>query len=255
MAKIGLKLWNVNIDDYLPIAYDLFKDKIFDYIELYVVPKHIENILKWKNLPIPYDIHAPHSAHKMNLADKSKRDFNFELYMDTKKYADELNARYIVFHGGIDGSYKEVAKQLKIFNDSRSLIENKPYKVLKFINAKEYIGTKPEEIKYIKENANCGFCLDVGHAICAANSHGVEPYFYIEQFSKLNPQKIHLSDIHIETEYDEHLNFGLGNLDFYRLLPLFKQVKDITIETNKNSTENLNDFIKDVNFIRKVVDG
>lgn len=255
MVKIGLKLWNTNTDNYLEIAKELYQDKIFDYIELYVVPNNLDKIDFWKKTNIPFDIHAPHSAHKMNLSDKEKREFNFNLYLDVKKYADELNARYIVFHGGIDGNYQEVANQIKNFNNSRCLIENKPYKVLKFLEAREYIGTKPSEIKYIKDFTGCGFCLDIGHAICAGNSFKIDPYQFIDDFYQLKPDKIHLSDIEIETEIDKHFNFGYGNLDFKKLNYIFKSVKDITIETQKKSKENLDDFIEDVKFIRSIVNG
>ena len=158
-----------------------------------------------------------------------------------------------MFHGGTNGNYKEAAEQIKSFNDKRSLIENKPYKVLKFVNANEYTGTTPDEIKYIKNYSDCGFCLDIGHAICSANSHKSDVYEYINEFAKLKPNKIHISDIHTETEYDEHLNFGLGNLDFNKLKTLLNLTGDVTIETNKESKENLDDFIKDVDFLRRVI--
>ena len=252
MAKIGLKLWNTN-ENYICIAADLYKDNFFDYIELYIVPENRDKLSLWQKLGIPFHIHAPHSAHNMNLSDINKVNSNYELYKEVKIYADELNAEYIVFHGGTDGNYKEVANQLRRFNDKRSLIENKPYKVLSFVKANEYTGTTPDEIKYIKEFANCGFCLDIGHALCSANSHKVNPYEYIENFAKLKPNKIHLSDIHTETELDEHLNFGYGTLNFNKLKTLLNKVGDVTIETNKKSNDDLDDFVEDVKFLRSVI--
>lgn len=253
MYKIGLKLWNLNIDNYLPIAKELYFDNIFDYIELYIVPGHIDKIHHWKNLNIPIDLHAPHSAHGMNLSSHKKFETNKLLYNEVKAYANILNARYIILHGGTNGDYFEVANQIKSFNDNRILIENKPYKPLEFINAKEYTGCKPEEIKYIITNSNVGFCLDIGHSICAANSFNIDLYQYISQFAQLNPLKIHLSDLDIFSEKDMHLNFGDGNLDFYKIKNILKQVNDITIETNKKSQTNLNDFVNDVTYIRKIL--
>ena len=52
------------------------------------------------------------------------------------------------------------------------------------------------------EESGCGFCLDIGHAICSANSLGIEPYSYIEKLVTLNPKRIHLSDIDIKSKYD-----------------------------------------------------
>ena len=252
MVRIGLKLWNTN-ENYLYIANDLYKDRVFDYIELYIVPQNKETLAMWQKLGIPFHVHAPHSAHSMNLSDSNKKDFNYNLYSETKYFADGLDAEYIVFHGGTNGNYREVANQIKSFNDKRSLIENKPYKVLKFVKANEYTGTTPEEIKYIKDYAGCGFCLDIGHAICSANSHKKDPYVYINEFARLNPKKIHLSDIDTSTELDEHLNFGYGKLDFSKLKTLLNNVGDVTIETNKKSKDNLEDFIEDVKFIRRVL--
>ena len=70
MYKIGLKLWNTNTDFYLSEAQKLFEKKVFDYIELYIVPNNLDKLDKWKKLNIPFDIHAPHYAHGMNLSKK-----------------------------------------------------------------------------------------------------------------------------------------------------------------------------------------
>lgn len=93
-------------------VYDI---KVFDYIELYVVPGHLDLIDKWKTLTIPYDIHAPHFAHNINLSKNEFEKDNFNKYLEVKEYADELNSDIIVFHGGIDGDYKETARQIMNF--------------------------------------------------------------------------------------------------------------------------------------------
>ena len=250
MHKIGLKLWNINTDYYLKEAEKLFDNGVFDYIELYIVPGNIDKIKDWKKLHIPFDIHAPHFAHGMNLSKKEFRETNFEKYKEVKLFADELKAKVIVFHGGSGGDYKETAEQLLSFYDKRILIENKPFKTLAFVNEPYYVGAKFEEIKYITEKVNCGFCLDIGHCICAANSFGIKPFEYIKKFVTLSPKRIHLSDIRIDTVMDEHLHFGQGNLSFEKLLSILPKDTPITIETTKNSKENLNDFEKDTEFLK-----
>ncbi|GBR76885.1 hypothetical protein NO2_1365 [Candidatus Termititenax persephonae] len=249
MPRIGLKLWNINIDYYLPEARKLYSQGIFDYIELYIVPGHLAELSLWKGLEIPFDIHAPHSRHGMNLAKKKLRETNLQLYAETKTYADELNARHIVFHGGAGGDYKETAKQLENISDPRALIENKPIEPLPFIKEDFYVGSVIEEIGFIKNFAKCGFCLDIGHAFCAANYLGFEPYQYVEQFMRLSPQIMHLSDLKTNGTQDEHLNFGQGDLDLKRLLNILPANMDITIETEKKSKENLTDFVADVRFL------
>ena len=251
MHKIGLKLWNINTDYYYDEAIRLYTDRVYDYIELYVVPGHLDLIDKWKKIGIPFDIHAPHFAHNMNLSKKEYEEDNYEKYIEVKKYADSLNATVIVFHGGINGDYKETARQIKSFNDSRILIENKPYQPLRMSEDNKCVGSKYEEIKYIMEESGCGFCLDIGHAICSANSQGIEPYSYIEKLVALNPKRIHLSDIDTTSKYDQHLNYGQGNLDFKRILSTVPKDVNITIETNKSLNTNLDDFNHDTMFLKK----
>ena len=255
MHKIGLKLWNINTDYYYGEAIKLYKDKVFDYIELYVVPGHLDLIDKWKEIGIPFDIHAPHFAHNMNLSKKEFEKENFNKYLEVKEYANKLTANVIVFHGGINGDYKETARQIKNFHDDRILIENKPYRPLSMPEGSRCIGSKYDEIKYILETANCGFCLDIGHAVCAANSQGIDPYKYIGEFVTLNPKRIHLSDIHIDTLFDEHLNYRQGNLDFNKVIKMVPNDIRITIETKKKSQVDLEDYVKDCSFLRSVIDG
>ena len=255
MSKIGLKLWNINTDFYLEEAKKLYHEGIFSYIELYIVPDYMDKLESWAKLNIPFDIHAPHYAHKMNLSKKSSKEHNYKLYEQVKKYADRLNADRIIFHGGSGGDYKETANQLKEINDSRILIENKPYETLKFVNEDYYVGAKYEELDYIIKNAGCGFCLDIGHAICAANSFKYDVYGYIEKLMNLRPQRIHLSDLIVTSTIDQHLNFKNGNLDFERIFKIIGNNIPITIETNKSSKENLNDYKKDAQFLAQMIKG
>lgn len=253
MTKLGLKLWNINTKDYLSIVDKLYQNGVFDYIELYVLPGNLDKLTHWESLNIPFGIHAPHFQHGMNLSKKEFFESNLKLYEEVKTYADRLKAEYIVFHSGTDGDYKETARQLSIINDPRTIIENKPYKTLPFIDGDFYVGGKVEEIKYIMENVGCKFCLDIGHATSSANAQGLEPYNYIEKFMELNPSMYHLSDIDTKSDMDAHLNYGEGNLDFERLFKIISKNPKITIETNKKSKENLDDFVEDVRQLRKYV--
>ena len=67
MNWIGLKLWNINTGYYYDEAIRLYNDKVFDYIELYTVPVYSNIIDNWKEMGIPFDIHAPQFAHNENL--------------------------------------------------------------------------------------------------------------------------------------------------------------------------------------------
>ena len=50
MYKLGLKLWSINTDVYYEEAKKLYEKKLFDYIELYVVPNSAQTIKKCKKL-------------------------------------------------------------------------------------------------------------------------------------------------------------------------------------------------------------
>lgn len=254
VTKIGLKLWSTNIDNYIKPAQVLYEKHIFDFIELYIVPDTLDNLKIWSRLKIPFSVHMAHSAHNVDLSNPQKFEFNKKIYAQTKKYADMLNAEMLIVHGGTGGDFKECASQIKRFSDKRILIENKPHITLPFVNAEVYTGSTIESIEYIKEYACCGFCLDIGHAICSANSHREDPYNYIEKFLELSPSCIHLSDIYINTELDEHLNYGLGELDFKKIKNLVNSKKTYVIETNKNSKENLDDFEHDAKFLRRILE-
>lgn len=255
--KLGLKLWSNNTDSYLKEADKLYKQGIYDYIELYVVPDTLETIENWKKLDIPFTLHAPHFAHGVNLAKKENENTNFEIFKQVNIFSKELGAKYIVIHSGIDGSIEETIRQLKNivskipFKNSDLLIENKPYKALPNRMKGEFCrGATIEEISKVIEEVGCGFCLDVGHAICSANSFKIEPYKYVQEFNKLNPVCYHLSDNSIVTEFDSHMHFGAGSYNLSKIYDIIDTNKNIAIETNKDNNKNLNDFVKDVKWLK-----
>lgn len=247
MYKIGLKLWSTNTDYYYNEAIRLYNIGVFDYIELYIVPNTTDTIKKWEMLKIPFIIHCPHFAHGFNLAKVEKKEYNFDIYKQVKLFADKLDAKYIIFHGGIDGNVEETAKQLQSFNEPRALIENKPMIALPNKMGGHFCrGYNSNEIKVIKETAKCGFCLDFGHAICAANSQGQNVYEYCENFLQFNPKMFHLTDnADIKSPYDSHVHLGEGQLNIDKIKSILPKNAIITLETIKNSKENLDDFIKD----------
>ena len=201
---------------------------------------------------ISFIIHAPHFAHGFNLAKKEKEESNLAIYREVKQFADELDAQFIIFHGGIDGDIKETARQLASFNEPRALIENKPYKALPNKMGGEFCrGYNIDEIKLVKETAKCGFCLDFGHAVCAANSLGVNVYDYCKNFLQFEPNMYHLTDLNdITSPYDSHLHLGTGELDFKQIFDMIPSESYITFETVKKSKEDLNDFIEDMEWLK-----
>lgn len=254
-CKIGLKLWSTNTDHYYSEAKKLYSQGVFDYIELYVVPDTMETLVKWKVLDIPFIIHAPHSLHGFNLALSEKEQLNINLANQAKEFADTLNAEYIIFHGGCDGSIEEVIRQINLLNEPRGLIENKPFfPIPNSLGLKKCRGASTKDITMILENTDFCFCLDIAHAVCAANAFHINPYDYIAQFEKLKPVIYHISDGDIQSCQDQHLSFGNGNYDFSVIFQIIKVKTGIfSIETQKKSIYNLSDFVMDRNFIVGIV--
>lgn len=256
--NLGLKLWSINTDYYLEEAKKLYQQGWFDYIELYVVPKTSESIDKWKKADIPFTLHAPHFVHKINLADKEKESYNLEVFKEVELFRKELNAQYVVVHGGIDGSIDETIRQIKQISSvcenfsSDYLIENKPL-IAPLDKSLECRGARFDEIKKVIDEIGCGFCLDIGHAICTANSLKLEPYKYVEKFNELNPTCYHLSDNFIDSEIDGHMHLGKGNYDLKRIFDVINTEKNIAIETNKASKIGLEDFVEDVKWLKNLV--
>lgn len=246
--QIGLKLWSTNTDYYYEEAKKLYDHGYFDYIELYVVPNTLDKINKWKQLAIPFILHAPHFAHNVNLANPHQLNFNKQIYNEVKIFQNILNTEYIIIHAGMDGNIEETIRQLKIINPKNILIENKPL-IPPLCQQKRSVGAYLEEIHKITSELDCGFCLDISHAICTANAINKEPYAYLSEFQKLNPAMYHLSDGIINSFLDQHLHFGNGTYNFKKIFSIINKNKFISIETMKNNKKNINDFIKDIQWI------
>ncbi len=254
MYKIGLKLWSTN-KNYIQPAIELYEKKVYDYIELFVVPdSYDEYISLWKKLDIPFIIHAPHSFVGLNMAKKEMLSENLRLAKQAQRFADDLNAKFIIFHPGIDGDIKQTVYQLNRVDDPRILIENKPYYTID----KKLVcnGYSPEDIEFVikntgVDNTSAGFCFDIGHAIYSANAQGIDWYNYLLRFKKLKPKIYHLTDGDISGVVDQHEHLGVGSFDFKKIVDLFQKDSYITVETKKDYKYSLNDFEKDVLFLKK----
>ena len=256
MFNIGLKLWSVN-ENYLDEAKKLYEQGLCQYIELYIIPNSLNKIDLWKNLhsefKIPFIIHAPHFREGVNLASRECKPKNMALAKEAIEFADVLNSKYIIFHPGIAGDIKETVSQFNELNDDRILVENKPYYVIpgNFVCN----GATIDEIKFVLDNTNVGFCLDIGHAICAANALKIEPMEYIKKFLEFKPKMFHLADNKIDSIYDKHFHFGQGDLPIKNILNLLPDKSLITVETFKDFKNSLEDFERDMEIIKNVCKG
>lgn len=252
--KLGLKLYNTN-ENYIKSAKELYEQKVYDYIELYITPNSQQYLPLWKELKeqtrIKFAIHAPHFSSGFDFSNKNKEKSNLELIGLVKEYLKALDAFYCVFHPGIGGKLDESIRQMKML-DFDFVVENKPYIVPLKDDKKGFcIGASLKDIEQILNEVGCGFCLDIGHAICAANYQKLDIYEYLKKLNSLNPAVYHLSDNDKASVYDAHLHFGDGNFEFDKILNIIDTKKPIAIETTKDSQENLDDFYADCQFLRK----
>ncbi len=250
--KIGLKLWSTNTQR-IPVARDLFVRKVFDYIELFVVPGSGKTIPLWKALGIPYILHAPHSVAGFNPADPSCRDTNLEMVKQAEEFFYALLPEFVIFHPGLDGDQREAVFQFRTFESQapsmyeKVFIENKPQVGLR---GERCLGASPEEIRFLMSGTGRGFCLDFGHAICYSISAGKGWKDVLADFLTMDPAVYHLCDGFYSPK-DGHEHLGAGEFDLPYLIGLIGPGKHVTLETGKEHLDLLDDFERDVQRLRE----
>ena len=256
MHKLGLKLWSSN-SFYIKPAMDLYNEGIFDYVELYVVPGTEEGYLQeWEKTKFLFILHAPHAGAGFNLSLKECELKNRGLIEEVEFFRAALNPTQVIFHPGIHGSIEETIRQIAIFRNEFSnlfdlaVIENKPKMGL---NGGICAGASPEEMKKILNETGFGFCLDNGHAICYSAWKKVEYEETIDKFLELDPKIFHLSDGDINSPTDMHLNLGMGNFELSTIISKIPLNACVSIETDKKSKSNLDDFEEDIAYFKKCV--
>lgn len=245
--KIGLKLWSTE-SLIIPDVVNSYRQELFDYIELYVVPEtYNSEIDKWVDFPGNIIIHCPHVGNGFNLADLNLRGSNCRIFKEVVRFADTLKSDRIIVHPGNNGSLLESIFQIKGLNDSRIYVENKP---IEGVSGEVCVGSTPEDInKILNETGIRSFVLDFGHAVYAANTLKANPYRLIEKFLSLKPGMFHLSDGSIDSTKDLHLNFGEGTFDLPKLISYIPQEALVTFETPHAFGMNFDCFKKDLQYL------
>lgn len=257
--KLGLKLFTNQLDLYKHKAIELWEQKKFSYIEVFVNPDQLNFLPDWENFKnkysIPFTIHAPQYSEGVNLSQKEFGTENKRIYAQVKDYAKALDVMYIVAHCGMDGTIEETVRQLNNIDlPAQVNVENIPYCSRRHPNM--YCqGSIVEEIEYVKNNTSCGFCLDVGHAFCSAVKLGFDQYKYMEKFNNLKPDCYHLSDGRINEKHDVHLHLPNGDYDWQRIMNILNSDKNMTLETILKSSSTLDDiqgFEQDVTYLNSL---
>ena len=250
MYKLGLKLWSDN-QAYADEIKRLRIARSFDYIELYSMPdtftKHIDF---WIKIGGPFVIHAPHFGHGVNLSLRETETRNRRLIDDARLFADKLNANCIIVHPGVNGHFHETIHQLLTFNDTRLVIENKPH--LGFTDDQVCVGSRPADMESMLNATGLNFCLDIGHAIYAANGLGINPIDHLAGFLKLRPTMYHFTDGDWNAVHDVHTRYGKGTFPLAGLLSLIPDDSMLTNEAGKSSKVSLSDFESDSCYLKEL---
>ncbi|PWB52453.1 MAG: hypothetical protein C3F06_07815 [Candidatus Methanoperedenaceae archaeon] len=243
--KFGLKLWSINTD-LIDEAIALIDEKIFYYIELFVIPE--TDVFPFL-FDVPYIIHIPHHKFKVNIGDSSLKEYNLHKIDESIEWADKLNAKFLILHSG-HGSMKDAKDILYEIDDKRILIENMPKVGL---DNEDMIGYSPGQIEELLDIRDFGMCLDFGHAVKAALSLGVDYKEFVQEFMKLEPRVFHISDGKLNYEKDEHLGIGFGeyDIDFFMRSVKRRHHNMVTVETPRATQKSL---AEDVENVEKIYD-
>jgi deoxyribonuclease IV len=252
--RVGLKVWSTNLF-FIDPALELYRRKVFDYIELYVVPGSAEQCLgPWHQTGIPFCLHAPHAYSEFNFSLQYHEEKNRRLLDEVQIFFDALQPNCIIFHPGIEGTAEETIRQIGIFRKEyigvfrRALLENKPRVG---INGETCIGASPEEVSLLLRETGLQFCLDLGHAIAYSAWARLQPEDVIDAFLDLCPIVFHLSDGDIHSMTDQHMNLGRGNYNIGGLLKKIPPGSCLSLETEKSPQLNLRDFEEDVQYTKE----
>lgn len=223
--KFGLKLWSINID-LIDQAVHLINEKVFDYIELMVIP---DSEIKPFLIDVPYIIHIPHEKFGVNIGDLAAKKLTLKMINESIAWADRLNAKHLILHAG-HGSMQHATDLLRKLSDSRLLIENMPKVGL---DGEGMIGYSPAQIEELIRDSDMGLCLDFGHAVKAAVSLGIDYKEYMEEFMGIKPRVFHVSDGMLSGERDEHLGIREGEYDLVFLMECVEEnrLALVTLET------------------------
>lgn len=251
IARYGLKLWSTN-RNYVRAARALWEKNMFDYIELFVQPGTFDTcVSQWKEMRVPYIIHAPHYMQGLNFSCAESQAGNIVLVQETLLWADALKARHIIFHPGISGDVEETARQMSRIRDARVLVENKPYCTVSN-DGRICVGHSASDIALILRRTGHGFCLDIGHALCSAVARGKDIFEEIKAYLSLRPALFHFSDGDRTSPIDVHAHIGEGNYPLPALLALLPARATVTVETQKSHPRSLRDFARDVARLRRM---
>jgi len=222
--EVGIKTWSSNGAKRIKQI-----SEVCDFME--VMPIANRHLPSLKKIETKWTVHARHEHHGFNLADARNEKINKKIISDAIYYADALDAKTIVVHGGIlankQCSEEHTIAFLKEVNDKRIVIEN--------MTRAKTLTSNPDGLVRITQAAKLGICFDFSHAQMAAVRNKIPYLSLLRKFMKLKPRYFHICDGWMGKATDEHLNLRDGDFD----IPLFKKLigrKPVALEVDHTST-------------------
>ena len=258
MRKYGFKLFSSNLQNnpaFVDEAAAFVRQNCLEmFVELMIIPSTPEAdlaLLQQKFAGLEVTIHAPHNSMGFDTGYRERFESNAKILSHAQRAADRFDAKVIVVHAGggeAKENLEETARQFRLFNDPRIVIENLPYEASD-VEGRMH-GTTPEEIKYVMDYAGCGFCFDFSHAVGAANSLGLDLEKQLSGFYKLKPTLYHMCDGDVRGTEDEHMHYGEGNFPLKEFLQKYVAADAmITMETGAGMPINASAWIEDFNYL------
>ncbi len=251
--KLGIKISTHNFN-LLPNIYSNLD--IINFIEIILPPKFTDDdIIKIRNIKIPYTIHFAHSSYNIDFGDMNRNNNN-------NKYINEINMSlfknnlspicYIIHpeSGDIDLSIKNI-KKLKV---KPIAIENMPIKPLL---GKALLGYDPNSLKpYFNQISSLELCFDIIHSIKTSITKNIGYIKFIKDFLKFkNPVVFHISGTNLDTETDKHLPLTESQYDLLEIKKILlnhKSIVNLTFETPRNYKNGIKDDLKNMNYFLNI---
>lgn len=254
MPRFGLKL-GLHEKEFAVVAETLSREKRFDFLELYV-PRDAkpEYAALWRWYDGVLVLHAPHAMGGFNFARREMAADNIKTLETLDALREAMNPAMAVFHPGLDGDAEEMFRQVAALRRERPelhrimILENKPRLGL---NGEHCLGSSPTEMREILAAAECGFCLDIRHALAYAAWAGLEWRNVLNDFAELAPRLWHAADGDIHGVIDSHGHIGDGTVPWEEISGLWSKESLVTIECAKAASEALGDFQRDIGLLRR----
>lgn len=258
MRKYGIKLFTREYETNRKLFDERIiktKEGAFSYVEVFPVPNTYQlfgkEIQKELN-SVPVIIHAAHSGFGLDLSNPSLLTQNKAILEEAQRFADILQAPFIIVHPGFfntESDADEIIRQLRALNDSRLLVENLP-----FGEDKHYFyGHTPDQIQYLKDGIECGFCFDFAHAVAAANELKQDKESVFKAYQSLDPQMYHICDGNFLASSDCHYHFGMGDYPLAHFINDFTVDKAlITLETGHVPPKDIQVWLNDLKYIQSL---